>query len=122
MTLIGPFFSSFHAEAPITATLRTGLPDYMKFIQVNGLRFDPLSDVPTIPASLAYDGTNLSPYYIVQLGGPVTPEMKSAVQSVGVKILYYLSYNAFIVRGDAKSLQATRVLPFVRWVGVVVRP
>src|SRR5439155_10136549 len=59
-----------------------------------------------------------SPFYIVQFRGPVTAEMKSDLESLGIKILYYVSYNAFVVRANAPSAAAARNLPSVRWAGV----
>ena len=119
LTVLAPL-SSPQSTAAAQSRGATNPPDYMKYVQVNGFRFDPLSDKPAIPASLTYRDADRvrSPFYIVQFRGPVTAEMKSDLESLGIKILYYVSYNAFVVRANAPSAAAARNLPSVRWAGV----
>ncbi|HYU05912.1 MAG TPA: hypothetical protein VEM77_01860, partial [Thermoplasmata archaeon] len=96
------------------------VPDYMKFVTINNLKFDPLAATPSIPDSLRYDTIprDQAFYYIVQFNGPVTPAMKAMLASTGVTILQYLAYNAFVVRADGPAIDRASVLPVVRWTGV----
>jgi len=94
-------------------------PEYMKFIQVNDLRFDPLAGGPSIPSSLKYSSISSSvlAYYIVQFKGPITTDMKAALSGTGASILGYVNYNAFVVKADGPSIEKTNLLGSVRWVG-----
>lgn len=99
----------------------TGMvPDYMRFIQVNNFKFDPLAEAPSIPYALAYDTGRMSgsSYYIVQLKGPVTQSMKDELMAAGMILLHYVNYNAFVVSMDAKAAAFASDLPCVRWCGV----
>src|SRR4030042_437918 len=96
------------------------VPDYMRFIQVNNFKFDPLAEAPSIPYALAYDTGRMSgsSYYIVQLKGPVTQSMKDELMAAGMTLLHYVNYNAFVVSMDAKAAAFASDLPCVRWCGV----
>ncbi|MGQ9588522.1 MAG: S8 family serine peptidase, partial [Thermoplasmata archaeon] len=93
--------------------------DYMRFIQVNNFKFDPLAETPDIPAFLSYGDRSANEicYYLVQFKGPITPEMKSSLESTGVTILYYVNYNAFVVKASGPALELAKSLPSVRWAG-----
>ena len=95
-------------------------PEYMNYIHINSLKFDPLADTPDIPDSLSFSAESLSghAYYIVQLKGPVTVNMKAALSATGVSILHYINYNAFVVGADPQSLADAKGLWCVRWAGV----
>ena len=94
-------------------------PEYMKYIQVNDLRFDPLAGGPSIPSTLRYSSisSTVPAYYIVQFKGPITSEMKAALSGTGASILGYVNYNAFVVRADGPSIERANDLEAVRWVG-----
>src|SRR6184192_717872 len=96
------------------------MPNYMKYINVNNFKFDPLAAMPTIPATLQYSSVarNTPSYYLVQFNGPVTPDMKKALAATDVTILYYVAYNTFIVRADGPAIDRAAALPSVRWTGV----
>jgi len=96
------------------------IPDYMKYITVNNFKFDPLAQMPSIPAGLRYDSipTNSPGYYLVQFNGPVTNAMKQQLTASGVTILYYIAYNTFIVRADGPAIDRAAALPSVRWTGI----
>src|SRR5436309_11650040 len=96
------------------------MPDYMKYINVNNFKFDPLAAMPMIPATLQYSSVarNTPSYYLVQFNGPVTPDMKVALAATDVTILYYVAYNTFIVRADGPAIDRAAALPSVRWTGV----
>ncbi len=95
------------------------VPEYMRYIQVNDFKFDPLIRGPDIPTALSYGTPPAGPfYYIVQFNGPVTNAMKASLEATGAILLYYISHNAFIVRADAVALARAAALPTVRWTGV----
>src|SRR5512136_1496941 len=108
------------AATPRAVVLPATLPDYMKYIQVNSYKFDPLGKMPSIPDSLSYGVAppGQTGYYVVQFNGPVTDAMKASLEWTGVVLLYYINYNAFIVRGDGLAIQGASSLPIVRWTGV----
>jgi hypothetical protein len=43
--------------------------------------------------------------HVVQFAGPMRPEWFSALQKTGVRIINYLPHNAYLVYGDAASLE-----------------
>ncbi len=94
-------------------------PDYMKYIQVNDLRFDPLAGGPSIPPALKYASisSSVAAYYIVQFKGPITTEMKAALSGTGASVMGYVSYNAFVVKADGYSIERVNQIGSVRWVG-----
>src|SRR5436309_3510308 len=100
--------------------LPEAMPDYMKFIVVNNFRFDPLAAMPTMPTSLQYNSLprNQPLYYLAQFNGPVTPLMKAQLTATGATILYYIPYNAFIVRADGLTMDHVSALASIRWTGV----
>ena len=114
------------AQMPAVGTSRPSiglprvLPEYMRYVQVNDYRFDPLVDTLAIPSALRYEWVppDVSTYYIVQFNGPVTPDMKRSLASTGAEILHYIPYNAFVVRADAATLDRASILPVVRWTGL----
>src|SRR5207249_7726328 len=92
--------------------LPEAIPDYMEFIVVNNFRFDPLAAMPSMPTSLQYNSVprNQPFYYLVQFNGPVTPLMKAQLAATGATILYYIPYNAFIVRADGLTMDRVSAL------------
>lgn len=95
-------------------------PEFMNYIHVNNFRFDPLLQMPEIPDSLSFGSISAleQAYYIVQLKGPVTEDMKAALSATGVVVLQYINYNAFVVKGDDASIAKAESLWCTRWVGV----
>src|SRR3990172_423301 len=114
------------AQMPAVGTSRPSiglprvLPEYMKYVQINDYRFDPLAETPALPSALRYESVprDVSTYYIVKFNGPVTPDMKRVLASTGAEILHYIPYNAFVVRADGATLERLTILPIVRWAGV----
>ena len=119
-----PFMIAFSASAgnesqgptvmPVTA------PEFMNYIHVNNFRFDPLVKMPEIPDSLSFGSISAleQAYYIVQLKGPITQDMKAALSATGVSVLQYINYNAFVVKSDGTSIAKAESLWCTRWVGV----
>ncbi len=95
-------------------------PDYMRYIHVNDFRFDPLGEMPEIPTILSYSSeeSRLAAYHIVQFDRPVTEMMKDSLRSSGAVILNYVSYNAFVIKATASTVEQVKSLDNVRWVGV----
>jgi len=87
---------------------------------VNDLVFDPLAKTPKVPSALSYDSIagDEQGFFIVQFNGPVKDSMRRSLESTGTKILYYISYNAFVVRADAHAIDLAGDLSTVRWTGV----
>jgi len=106
-------------EKPSGSWTQSGTLDYMRYIQVNNFRFDPLAESPDVPYSLSYASVlDYDPvYYIVQFNGPVKSEMKSELTKAGGTILYYVNYNAFVVKANSVQIAAIEDVSSVRWVG-----
>src|SRR5262245_27773016 len=94
------------------------LPDHLRFLDLNGYRFDPLIQEPTLPSHLRYSHElDEGRYRLVQFADPVTEEMKAQVTSAGVTILHYVGGNAFIVRAENDVLRTLPHMSTVRWTG-----
>jgi hypothetical protein len=93
--------------------------DQLRYLHLNGYRFDPLERMPAFPPGLSYAGDQgeKGAYHIVQLQGPVTEEMKTALRATGARILGYVPSNAFIVAADSQILRRARGVASVRWAG-----
>ncbi|MBS0660733.1 MAG: S8 family serine peptidase [Verrucomicrobia bacterium] len=67
----------------------------------------------------AFTGKRL---HLIQFAGPVKPDWHAALGKAGVKVVCYIPENAYLVYGDAKSLQAmqadTVLRDVVQWDGV----
>ena len=102
------------------AAIPVAAPEFMNYVHVNNFRFDPLLRMPEIPDSLSFGSISAleQAYYIVQLKGPVTEDMKTALGATGVSVLQYINYNAFVVKGDGTSIAKAESLWCTRWVGV----
>ncbi len=84
-------------------------------IAIGGYKFNPLKDTPLILQELKKDSTTC---YILQLKREITENLKSEIESYGVKILHYIPQNAFAVRiRDYETLKRLKELSFVNWVG-----
>jgi len=95
-------------------------PEFMNYIHVNNFMFDPLLQMPEIPDSLSFGSISAleQAYYLVQLKGPITEDMKAALGATGVSVLQYINYNTFVVKGDGASIARAESLWCARWVGV----
>ncbi len=83
------------------------------YISIAGYYFNPKEKLPDIPAELK--GT--SDYYLIQIKGPVYGYMKSKIEDLGVKLIEYIPFNAFIARMSSEQKSSVENLPFVNWVG-----
>jgi subtilisin family serine protease len=89
-------------------------------LKLNYARFDPCSRLPDIPAELAREPEPARPdYFIVQLTGPITQAMTSALRKAGAELLDYIPDYALLVRATPEAIDKDiRKLDFVRWVGL----
>ncbi len=123
VSLVGPAVLASSADEGTDAfdsRVLPTTPEYMRFVNINGFEFDPCDAAPQVPAGLAYgpDVTGGFGYYIAQFSGPVTQTMKNDLYSTGAELLFYVNYNAFVVRADANVLLEIGELSTVRWVGI----
>ena len=84
----------------------------------NGISFDTRKGDPKLPANLSisrYKGG--VGYYLVQFNGPITPEMRNDLLSLGVQLLDYIPNYTYLVRMNEISRSAVSVLDAVRYVG-----
>jgi len=115
--------ASMTARAELAAlsveSMSDSTPDYMRFVQINTYRFDPLADAPAIPQPLVALSTSAGQpsYFILQFNAPVTNEMKQSVEAAGCDLLHYVNYNAFVVRADGDAIAQAGHLGSVRWIG-----
>jgi hypothetical protein len=88
-------------------------------ININGYRFDPFAGLPALPPGLRLERipADRPSYHLVQLGGPITVEMRRGLEEAGAAILHYVPSNAYIVRADPGALARLWQLPAVRWSG-----
>ncbi|MEA2236270.1 MAG: trimeric autotransporter adhesin [Thermoanaerobaculia bacterium] len=57
--------------------------------------------------------------YILQFAGPIKPEWEKQVESLGVKLVQYIPYNAYIVAGTPEVMRTAEKLPFVQLVDML---
>jgi subtilisin family serine protease len=90
-------------------------------IHLNAGTFDPLAEsglkIAGLEALSAVE-EDAATTYLLQFTGPVRETWKTQVAVLGVRLYTYVPDYAFIVRLDAKQIDAVRDLSFVRWVGV----
>lgn len=98
------------------STIRAG-SDFL--IDLNGYRFDPLVSAPELDPSLRHrpTATDEIDYFIVQFAGPLLPQTKTELDSLGTKILHALGKRTFIARSTPGLIAKTRRLSAVRWAG-----
>lgn len=114
-----PMTAQAEPAAPSIDSMSGSAPDYMRFLQINTYRFDPLVDALAIPQSLAAASISAGQpsYFILQFNAPVTNEMKQSVEAAGCDLLNYVNYNAFVVRADGSAIAQAGHLGSVRWIG-----
>ena len=86
-------------------------------IELRYASFDPLMDVPEVPAELAADFTNRM--YIVQFHIQQLEAYQDMLRSLGATIHAYLPEFAVIAEMTPDVQAVVAQLPFVRWVGAV---
>ena len=69
--------------------------------------------LPEIPLTPSYQKGE-SGAYLLQFIGPILPEWVKQVESLGVKLVQYISYNAFIAGGTPGAVATVTELPFVQ--------
>jgi serine protease AprX len=85
-------------------------------IELRYARFDPLQQVPAVPAFL--DGERFGGrLYIVQYWTQGLEEYRAALRSLGARDHLFLAQHANVFEIDPARLDDVRALEFVRWVG-----
>jgi hypothetical protein len=77
--------------------------------------FDPLEATPAVPASLQANAT--AQLGIVQFAGTPTQADRERLAEAGLRPLWYLPDDAYVVRGPADARRGLRKRAGVRWVG-----
>jgi hypothetical protein len=86
------------------------------FINLKAARFDPFFESPDISAELEF--TSESPFYLVQLHGPVQGSWLFDITDLGGTILGYIPDYTYIVYAEQDVKSDIADLPFVRWTGM----
>lgn len=81
--------------------------------------FDPATDPPALPESLRLAAEPASGVFVAQLRAAASPAMLSSIRALGVETLGYLPDDAYLVRVPEGRVPALRLLPGVRWLGVL---
>jgi hypothetical protein len=86
----------------------------------NGIRIDTRAGEPALDADLTLRsyGAGRDGYYLVQFDGPVQPAWKSAIESAGGRVLYYLPEYAFVVRMPESVRASVAGDAHVAWTGL----
>jgi hypothetical protein len=71
--------------------------------------------LPGLPQSPPYKKGE-SGVYLLQFAGPILPEWEKQVQSLGVKPVQYIPYNAYLVAATPDEMASAEKLPFVQLV------
>jgi hypothetical protein len=117
-------FQLFETDiAPAVATLqrnRIESADESDFIELNAGPLDTrATEVVALRRTVAaFAGKKL---HLVQFIGPIKPEWREAVETLGVTVVHYVPQNTYLVRGDhaafAKLQAWARTVDFVQWEG-----
>jgi len=91
-------------------------------VQLEAYRFDPAQGEPALPAGLAaragapgeFQGYG---YYLVQHGGPITPEWVESLRASGAETYGYVSDNAFLIGAGPAAVRTVAALPGAAWIG-----
>ena len=87
---------------------------YMERIGVANYPFTPGNE-PKIPDYLKVSESN---YLLVKFHGPIKQEWKRSVEKMGFRVLGYIPYNTYIVRGNYALSDELKKLPYVEYVGI----
>lgn len=107
------------AEQQLTfeeANKRAQLPRWLslKFAEFDTRGPEPMMDADLRAGAIAPDTTD---YYIIQLDGPATEEVKAKITNTGVSLLDYIPNNAFIVRAGQGALGKLQNIGSIVWMG-----
>ena len=82
---------------------RTERADDSDFIELNSLRLNSrAAETKSLRKQRApFTGKRL---HLIQFIGPIKPEWRAEIERCGVKVVSYVPNNAYVVRGDTKSL------------------
>ncbi len=96
----------------LTTVRRTSYQIMLRFAE-----FDPVTDVPEVPALLAAAGDEPESIHIVQFVTQPLEVYRQAVRELGGTVYKYLAQHSHLVKMTPAVADAVRGLPFVRWVG-----
>ncbi len=94
-------------------------PPAPAFIHLQYATFDPLQNLPAVPANLSAARTapDVPGLFIVQFNDSIQPEWRTALENLGADIENYLPDNAFLVRLTPTAARTAAQMDNVRWVG-----
>ncbi len=87
-------------------------------VGIKGHSFDVQNGIPQIPQELSINGYEGEGVYILQFIGPIKPEWKTEIQSMGVTFYNYLPRYNYVIRTDSQRVSEIEALTYVSWVGV----
>jgi hypothetical protein len=92
-------------------------------IRLHAAEFDPLVSLPDLSArvpagpALRSSSGGPEPAYLIQLEGPLTPEMRRALELLGATVLGEVPRQTLLVRADPARLAELHSVAGVRWIG-----
>lgn len=88
------------------------------YISYDGLKVDVRNITGAVPQGFIKYQAEENDYYIVKLRGAIMESWHKELERNVEKILWYVPYNAYIVKMDRNQAERVKALPFVYWVGV----
>jgi len=89
-------------------------------IKLASVEFD-ISNVPTPPPTLKLARAQIAPetktYWIVKFAGPISPQWRKEINTLGATVTGYVPDNAVIARMDSNVKEKVQKLPYVTWIG-----
>lgn len=86
-----------------------------RWLSLKWADFDTASGVPAMPDALRARPSADDDYYVAQLTGPVTDAQKDGLREAGLELFDYVPNNAFIVRGTAVEMAASKARGDIIW-------
>jgi hypothetical protein len=94
----------------------------MPKITINGVTLDPLEQAPALAAANLHstDAAD-SDYILIQVGQPLTKDMKTELTNMGVEILEYVPDDTYLCNFTGTDLDQIRSLPYVLWANIYMQ-
>ncbi len=88
----------------------------MARITINGNSIDPAHHADQLEAlDLASADVSDTNYVLIQVTGPITPQMRQSLTDAGCELLEFVPTDTYVARFTGNDLSAVRALPFVVW-------
>ena len=88
----------------------------MARITINGNSIDPMHHADQLEAlDLASADVSHTNYVLIQLTGPITPQMRQSLADAGCELLEFVPTDTYVARFAGDDLSPVRALPFVVW-------